>query len=396
MARTSGQPQMDTSDPIDGVFEDDQKNGAAPADALTTVSAAMRVQTRYTTAMVVQKPRDLDAITKRVLKEAELAAATFYYQWGQGKGLVEGVSIEGAMIMVRNWGNCVADSRVVEEGPMHWIIDGIFIDLESGFTLSRQFRQRKSESHQKTGKDGDAERKVDIAFQIAQSKSQRNVVVRAMPGWLVAAALEKAKEAEAKGYATKIPEMIAKSVEAYGKLGVKMVDLEKKVGTPNAGWTSDDIRVLLALHRGIMARETSVPTEFPWLAPPAETPDPKAAATPDAGATPPAQASADPPPTPPATPQTTGPVATEAQAAGPECIVCGKPVPGDKAAWVEAQNRWRHTSCALPVAPAETKPTAPVAPAKDPPKGKVQRRPEDEGLAEPPANVKLPHDDEGK
>ena len=41
--------------------------------------------------------------------------------------------------------------------------------------------------------------------------------------------------------------------------------------------------------------------------------------------------------------------------AGPTCVHCGKPVPGDKATWVADRNGWRHMGC--PVAPVPAGPT---------------------------------------
>lgn len=372
-ARTQGKPEVDTSmppdEPIEGEFIDDneQSNGNAsrPAstDALATVQKnALQVKTTYTTAIVVPKPRVLGGkggVLERVLVEARLCGEDFLYSWTQGKGekakLVEGVSIDGAMIMLRNFGNCVCIPEIEEEGPMHWVFKATFIDLETGLTFPRLYRQRKGESHQRSG--GDAERLTDIAFQIGQSKAIRNTVVSIMPGWLVSRATAASKDEALKGYKN-LPEMVEKARAVFAQIGVTFEQLEAKVGRPSAQWTSDDVRLLIALQKGILSRETSVEREFP-------KPEPAAAATP--GPTPPATGQQQAPPEAPA-------AAAAADSTAP-CVACGKPVPSAVAVHVPPGMRFRHPDCAAPGAPPppaspppQATPAAPAAPpAPSPP-----------------------------
>lgn len=239
---------------VQGEFDD---GGIVPA----RTAPIAQIRTSYVVAQAVTRLRDLKVVKERCLVEAELSGEDFYYNWPQGKGFIEGVSIDGAMILYRNYGNCVVEAQVVQEGPTFWLFDAVFIDLETGSTISRQFRQRKTESHQKVGKDGDADRLLDIAFQIGQSKAQRNVIVKALPAWLVNAAFARAKDSAAGKYAD-IGEWIANTLKAYEKLKVTKEELEKRVGRPVDAWTSDDIRMFQGLHRAIMARETTVAEVF--------------------------------------------------------------------------------------------------------------------------------------
>lgn len=276
--RTQGKPEISppAPDPIDAVFDDagGAEGDGAPRSALSlaTVRAPMQqVKTHYATAIAVQKPRDMRAVTKRIEQEAELCGEDFYYSWtvknrDGSRGLVEGPSIDASMIMVRNFGNAAAESHVAEEGPAHWLLTAAFIDLETGFTLERQFRQRKAEAHQKKGEDAD--RLLDIAFQIGQSKAQRNVVVKAMPQWLVKRAMERAKESAEKNYAENLPRYIENCKATFATIGVTVAELEAKLGEdvgqakPIAAWTVSDLGVLRAIHRAIIAHETNVQREF--------------------------------------------------------------------------------------------------------------------------------------
>jgi hypothetical protein len=424
VARTGTKPatEPDDNEPIEGEFDNDQPGGGAAVGALATVrGGAMKTQTSYHTAIAVQKPRSMAIFTAKVVEEAALCGEDFYFGWKQGGQQIEGVTIGGAMVMLRHYGNCALELDLVEEGPSHWIFKATFIDLESGMSLPRLFRQRKGESHQKSG--GDAERNLDIAFQIAQSKCSRNVVLRAMPEWLVKKALAAAKAAEVDGLAKKLPAAIAKSKELFEKMGVKLIDLERFLGSedgnlpaakPEATWTANDTRILGALYRGIIARETSVPKSFPWTVTEKQAPT---------GEVPPAAGDAPPASKPEPTPTATAEQATPKVA----CVVCGKEVGPADAVYTGQGMAFRHGGCPMPAAAiAQTPAATPGAPpastpqptptpaaqpgaapahgaqaslpgtpsAAEPPKGKDRRRRTEEGLEEPPEDLKLAGDED--
>lgn len=161
-----------------------------------------RVQTSYATAMTVQRPRQLAKVQAALNLEADFAGESFFYGWGAGKDRIEGPSVDCAMAALRAWGNCAIESLPVQDTNDAWIFSVAFVDLETGVTIPRQFRQSKR--WQVFGKL-DAERKDDIRFQIGQSKAIRNVVLNAMPKWLVGAAVEKAKD----GARSKLEKFIA-------------------------------------------------------------------------------------------------------------------------------------------------------------------------------------------
>lgn len=150
-----------------------------------------RVGTAHATAVAVQIPRRLPDVLRRLEEEAALAGEDFYYGWGAGKDKIEGASVKLAMAAVRCFGNSAVEMMPIQELPDSWVFTAVFVDLETGFTLSRQFRQSKG---WKVFGKHDAERKDDIRFQIGQSKAVRNVVLNALPVSLIDRAMEKAKE----------------------------------------------------------------------------------------------------------------------------------------------------------------------------------------------------------
>jgi hypothetical protein len=217
-------------------------------------------QTKYTTAMRVQIPRELPVVESRALEEATLMGADGYYAWGQNKDRIEGPSKDLAMALIRCYGNCAVDLGDVQETRDAWIFTATFVDLETGFTLARQFRQAKSWAVY--GKFDDA-RKDDIRFQIGQSKAVRNVILNAVPGWLVRRAMDRCKGG--------VREMIEATVAKHGmekvvdramvrlaQLGADAARVCDSMGRKNAaGITLED---MVILHGNIAAIESGADT----------------------------------------------------------------------------------------------------------------------------------------
>ena len=225
-----------------------------------------RVQTAYTTAVAVQKPRSIARITKNVLEEAKLAGPGFYYRWevknkktGR-KSLVQGASIDLAMCLARNYGNCALDIEV-QETSTHFHFKGSFIDLETGFTVPRLYRQRKKQDI--GGGYGD-DRAEDMVFQIGQSKAQRNAIVKAAPNWLIEQAIEVAREAEI----NKIkPEHLAlaraRAIQYFETHGVTQERLEATLESPADNWTAENIVDLKGMATALKEGRVTAEELFP-------------------------------------------------------------------------------------------------------------------------------------
>lgn len=203
----------------------------SPGNVISGGQIVQRVGNQYATAIGVQRQRDLDTVKRRVVMEATLAGESMYYSWSVKnsdgtKGAIEGPSINLAMTIARNFGNCVAGCvEEVEDTPNAWIFTGSFIDLETGFNFVRKFRQSKgSRVHMKT----DDERKDDIRFQIGQSKAIRNAVIACVPSAIVEQAIAAAKSGVLK--------KIEKSIKDHSLAKVQdaAIDTLKKLGIDEA------------------------------------------------------------------------------------------------------------------------------------------------------------------
>jgi hypothetical protein len=240
----------------------------ATEQLISSGRALQRVSTGYTTAVAVQKARSIARIQNNVLEEADLAGKEFYWGWNvqtkNGKRWIEGPSIDLAMCLARHYGNCALDIEA-EETLTHFMLKGIFIDLESGFTCPRLYRQRKNQGM--GGKmDEDADRKEDIVFQIGQSKALRNAVANAMPSWLIKKAIERAKEA-AKKEIQDLPSSRAKALKYFMDKGATQERIEAAMEKPADQWSADDILELNAMRIALNESRVTIKELFPDIKP---------------------------------------------------------------------------------------------------------------------------------
>jgi hypothetical protein len=155
----------------------------------------MQVKAQYTTAVQVINPRNLEDVQRRCVEEARLAGSEFYYSWSQGGKAIEGLSVGAALAIARNFGNNAVDIRIDDSNPDAYNFIATFIDLETGYNLSRAKRQNKVSPKTKQGKDiYDGERGQDVVFEKGQSKAIRNVILNAVPSWLSKKVLDVAKK----------------------------------------------------------------------------------------------------------------------------------------------------------------------------------------------------------
>jgi hypothetical protein len=243
---------------------DSEELPSIPQELISQGKALQKAGTPFVTALSVQKPRNLDKVVAAMENEAKYAGAKFWYKLPFGGG-IEGPSIGLAVSLAREWGNC-AVTMDVQETDEAFFFTGRFIDLEKGYQLERAFRQRKSP---KLGKF-DAERTQDIAFQIGQSKTIRNVILNSVPRWLVERTIQAAKAAVAAGITPE--KLIAerkKIVEAFAAKKVSLERLVAKIGKGMTEWTAFDIADLRGDYSALTSGDATIEELFPSYVPPA-------------------------------------------------------------------------------------------------------------------------------
>lgn len=239
---------------------------AAPREAqeMVPVSSAMPAEWQSGGAIAVAVKRDEVAILQKLKVLAAAAGSSWYYRFPVKNNrtgetdFIEGPSIKLANELARVFGNCEVDCRAQDLGQ-YWLFHARFRDLETGYSLTRPFQQRKNAS--KMG--GDADRKLDIAFQIGASKAIRNVVTNALETF-ADFAFEEAKGA--------IIERIGRNLEKYRTQTAERVAayveierVEAVMGRKVKEWIAPDVARVIALMTAINDGMATLDETFPPL-----------------------------------------------------------------------------------------------------------------------------------
>lgn len=250
--------ELDTFNPaaLSGMAVIDEASGmsyAPPSVQAGAGQVAVNSFGGFVTAQRVAVKRDLIQVQQRLKVLCAMAGQSYVYSWevedrqNRRKQTVEGPTIKLANDLAREFGNCVVDVRVEESGDAT-IFYARFTDLETGFSMTRPFRQRKKPNIGRY----ENERALDMAFQIGASKAIRNVVVNALStfaGFMV----EESKKAvltwlstgDNKDKAWAFIERVA------GEQSIELSRVEAVVGRKTKDWTIKDLARVLMEMRGI-------------------------------------------------------------------------------------------------------------------------------------------------
>jgi hypothetical protein len=234
-------------------------------DIVASGQPMQRVETGYVTAVRVQVQREKRDVLRRVMEEVEIDPSGLMYRWTAknkdgSRAPIEGPTIKMAMMIAREYGNCATEAELLQDDGTHWLFEGRFVDIETGFTCRRLFRQRKPMS----GKGRmDLDRTEDISFQIGQSKAIRNAVTNSISQAILRRAMKAAKGEVAKELTSGgKPKAIDRIKSAFKKLGITLGQIEEKTGKPVAEWSKEDLAEIRAIYDAIEDGETTVENEF--------------------------------------------------------------------------------------------------------------------------------------
>jgi len=223
-------------------------------------------------AQAVAVRRDERSVLAKVKTLAAAAGDDWYYRFPvkdnkTGKtSWIEGPSIKLANDIARLYGNCEVDCRAQDFGNVI-LYHARFVDLESGFALTRPFQQRKGAS--KLG-GSDEGRREDITFQIGASKAIRNVVVNALQTF-ADFAFEEAKQALVDKIGRDIERWRTRTTERISAR-VDLKRVEAVIGRTADKWLAPDIARVIAMGKAVDDGMATWDETFPPLGQPAEVP----------------------------------------------------------------------------------------------------------------------------
>lgn len=256
---------------VEAEIVEDGFAGATASALVRQGQALMRAENDSLMAVAAQRPRDEAKFISTALRELDLAPeqakSMFYsipYKDKQPDGSmritrVEGPSIGAALALARRWGNCTATARAVNEDADGFDLEGVFVDLESNFRVSKAWRVSKTFRR----RDGRTEllnvQRLGLAIQAGFSKAMRNAILAGIPAGYVQAFFTKAKEITGgKADAPAKPETVSAVVKAFERFGVPVERLEVYAEVPRAAWTGDDIANLRGLWNALNDKQVTV------------------------------------------------------------------------------------------------------------------------------------------
>ena len=216
-------------------------------------------------AQAVAVYRDDARILQQIKVLAAAAGDEWYYRYpvrnrrtGQ-TDYIEGPSIKLANDLARMYGNCEVDCRAQDMGTAY-LFHARFVDLETGFALTRPFQQRKGAA--KIGGDDD-QRREDATFQIGVSKALRNVVVNALQTF-ADYAMSEAKNSLVDKIGRDLPRWRDRTIERVSQ-HVAIERVEAVVGRKAAEWLAPEVARIIAMGKACDDGFASWNEQFPPL-----------------------------------------------------------------------------------------------------------------------------------
>ena len=216
-------------------------------------------------AQPVYKERKNQKVLAQLKELAAMAGNDWFYRYpvkskDGSTTFIEGPSIKLANAVARVFGNCVTEVREVDVGDA-FVFYARFSDIETGFSMERAYRQRKTQQSFKTK---DAERQLDIAYQIGQSKAIRNVICNSI-GTYTDWAFVEARGSLVNKIGKDLNKWRQDTLDAIARLPVDIKRVNAIIGRGPKEWLADDIARIVSMGRAINDGMATIDDTFPPL-----------------------------------------------------------------------------------------------------------------------------------
>jgi hypothetical protein len=207
-------------------------------------------------------PRDVRAAQRKIVQMATMdreTAKSCTYVIPRGQEPITGPTIRLAEIVINQWPNCRAGSRVLEIGDSFVVAQGVFHDLETNVLITQEVRRRITSSSGQRFRDD----MIGVTANAACAVVFRNVVFAGVPRlfWLPA---WEAAQTEASCKEADLEEERVNMVAAFGGWGVGVGRILSVVNRTSLDQvTTKDVDTLRGIYRAIKDKDTTVEDAFP-------------------------------------------------------------------------------------------------------------------------------------
>jgi hypothetical protein len=218
---------------------------------------------RIVGAQQVAVYRDEAKILQKLSALAAAAGSDWFYRFpvrtrDAGQQWIEGPSIKLANDVARIFGNNVNEVRELDLGD-HWVFYARFTDIETGFSMERAYRQRKSQTSLKTR---DADRQLDIAYQVGQSKAVRNCICNALQIYCDFA-FDQARNSLVDKIGKDLANWRERTLTGIAKMPMELHRVERVVGRASKDWLAPDVAQVIAMMRSVADGMATADETFP-------------------------------------------------------------------------------------------------------------------------------------
>jgi hypothetical protein len=237
----------------------------SPPGGHSLVRATSGLAERIIGAQPVAVHRDEQKILQKLATLAAAAGTDWFYRFPVrkkegGQDWIEGPSIKLAIDLARIFGNNVNEVREIDVGDA-WVFYARFTDIETGFSMERAYRQRKSQASMRTR---DTDRQLDIAYQIGQSKAIRNCIVNSLQIY-ADYAFEQARDSLVDKIGKNLEGWRKRTIERLAEIPVELPRVERVIGRSAREWLAPNIAKIVAMVKSIVDGMATVDEMFPPL-----------------------------------------------------------------------------------------------------------------------------------
>jgi hypothetical protein len=265
---------------------DPEIRGDSMIEVLRGGAAITKAENETLAQIAITRPRDPAQCLRHAIDELEIdpefAEKQYYvipFKNADGStSNVEGLSIKAAMALARNWGNCTTSARLVDDTDDAFVVEGIVIDLEKGFrvskvgSISKWYRNKKTKKMVRWRED-----RLPQLLGAGASKQVRNAILNMIPEpmqrryWARAKEIASEQIAGKKSKDKKIPATAIKRIlDSFKGFGVEREHIEGKLGHTIEAASMDEIGMLAGLRNALLDGSTDAYQAFGVGDPPAE------------------------------------------------------------------------------------------------------------------------------
>lgn len=255
---------------------------AVTADQFGHLEARVRSEIQARTALAVARPRDMDEVRERILRDARRPglAAVVEYAIPRAGTTIRGPSIRFAESVARALGNVAVDVTIIHEDDAHRLCEVSVVDLESNVCYRQAFQLRKVMERRKlpanarqedvvgtrVGADGQTlylmrASEQDLAMQQAAQASRviRGLILRVAPGDIVEEALQAARATREREDSVDPAAAKRRIADAFATIGVTVAELKRYLGHPLDQCSPAELDELRGIWAAIRDGQTTWP-----------------------------------------------------------------------------------------------------------------------------------------